>query len=57
MILDGEYSMRGHLISVASCLQAAASPAHGLNERIRVISLMNGRHFLYEIVKLYSNEP
>ena len=24
---------------------------------IRVISLMNGRHFLYEIVKLYSNEP
>jgi len=31
--------------------------AHGLNERIRVISLMNGRRFLYEIVKLYSNEP
>jgi acetylornithine deacetylase/succinyl-diaminopimelate desuccinylase-like protein len=31
--------------------------AHGLNERIRVISLMNGRRFLYEIVKLYANQP
>ncbi len=26
-------------------------------ELIEMISLMNGRHFLYEIVKLYSNEP
>ena len=26
--------------------------AHGLNERIRVVSLMNGRRFLYEVVKL-----
>jgi acetylornithine deacetylase/succinyl-diaminopimelate desuccinylase-like protein len=31
--------------------------AHGLNERIRVISLMNGRRFLYEVVKLYANQP
>ncbi len=31
--------------------------AHGLNERIRVASLMNGRRFLYEVVKLYANEP
>jgi acetylornithine deacetylase/succinyl-diaminopimelate desuccinylase-like protein len=31
--------------------------AHGLNERIRVVSLMNGRRFLYEIVKLYANQP
>jgi acetylornithine deacetylase/succinyl-diaminopimelate desuccinylase-like protein len=31
--------------------------AHGLNERIRVRSLMNGRRFLYEIVKLYANQP
>jgi acetylornithine deacetylase/succinyl-diaminopimelate desuccinylase-like protein len=31
------------------------SHAHGRNERIRVKSLMNGRRFLYEIVKLYAN--
>jgi acetylornithine deacetylase/succinyl-diaminopimelate desuccinylase-like protein len=29
--------------------------AHGLNERIRVKSLMNGRRFLYDVVKLYAN--
>ena len=29
---------------------------HGLNERIRVKSLMEGRGFLYEIVKIYSNQ-
>lgn len=33
------------------------SHAHGLNERIRVKSLMNGRRFLYEIVKLYADGP
>ncbi len=27
---------------------------HGLNERIRVTSLMNGRDFLFELVKLYA---
>jgi acetylornithine deacetylase/succinyl-diaminopimelate desuccinylase-like protein len=31
------------------------SHAHGLNERIRVRSLMDGRRFLYEIVKLYAD--
>ena len=31
--------------------------AHGLNERIRVTSLMNGRRFLYEVVKLYADQP
>ncbi|HXQ21490.1 MAG TPA: M20/M25/M40 family metallo-hydrolase [Candidatus Acidoferrales bacterium] len=31
------------------------SHAHGLDERIRVKSLMNGRRFLYEVVKLYAN--
>jgi acetylornithine deacetylase/succinyl-diaminopimelate desuccinylase-like protein len=31
--------------------------AHGLNERIRVKSLMDGRRFLYEVVKLYANLP
>ncbi len=36
---------------------AEGSRAHGLNERIRVSSLMNGRRFLYEVVKLYANEP
>ncbi|MGB6309360.1 MAG: M20/M25/M40 family metallo-hydrolase [Steroidobacteraceae bacterium] len=34
---------------------AEGSHAHGLNERIRVQSLMNGRRFLYEVVKLYAN--
>jgi acetylornithine deacetylase/succinyl-diaminopimelate desuccinylase-like protein len=28
---------------------------HGLNERIRVKSLLDGRRFLYEVVKLYAN--
>jgi len=31
------------------------SHAHGLDERIRVKSLLNGRRFLYEVVKLYAN--
>jgi acetylornithine deacetylase/succinyl-diaminopimelate desuccinylase-like protein len=31
--------------------------AHGLNERIRVSSLLNGRRFLYEVVKLYADQP
>ncbi len=36
---------------------AEGSHAHGLNERIRVSSLMDGRRFLYEVVKLYANAP
>jgi acetylornithine deacetylase/succinyl-diaminopimelate desuccinylase-like protein len=32
------------------------SHAHGLNERIRVKSLLDGRRFLYEVVKLYAND-
>jgi acetylornithine deacetylase/succinyl-diaminopimelate desuccinylase-like protein len=28
---------------------------HGLNERIRVRSLYQGRDFLYEVVKIYAN--
>ena len=28
---------------------------HGLNERIRVKSLYDGREFLYRVVKLYAN--
>jgi acetylornithine deacetylase/succinyl-diaminopimelate desuccinylase-like protein len=35
---------------------AEGSHAHGLNERIRVRSLMDGRRFLYEVVKLYANQ-
>jgi len=31
------------------------SGAHGLNERIRVKSLMDGRRFLHEVVKIYAN--
>jgi acetylornithine deacetylase/succinyl-diaminopimelate desuccinylase-like protein len=34
---------------------AEGSHAHGLNERIRVKSLYEGRRFLYEVVKLYAN--
>jgi acetylornithine deacetylase/succinyl-diaminopimelate desuccinylase-like protein len=32
------------------------SRAHGLNERIRVQSLMEGRRFLYEVVKIYAGQ-
>lgn len=32
---------------------AEGSRAHGLNERMRVQSLMEGRRFLYEVVKIY----
>jgi len=35
---------------------AEGSHAHGLNERIRVKSLLDGRRFLYEIVKIYANQ-
>jgi acetylornithine deacetylase/succinyl-diaminopimelate desuccinylase-like protein len=34
---------------------AEGSHAHGLDERIRVKSLLDGRRFLYEVVKLYAN--
>jgi acetylornithine deacetylase/succinyl-diaminopimelate desuccinylase-like protein len=30
---------------------------HGLNERIRVRSLYDGRDFLYELVRIYANQP
>jgi acetylornithine deacetylase/succinyl-diaminopimelate desuccinylase-like protein len=33
---------------------AEGSHAHGLNERMRVQSLMDGRNFLYKLVKAYS---
>ena len=36
---------------------ADGSHAHGLNEHIAVKSLMDGRRFLYDVVKLYSNQP
>ncbi|MDB5970806.1 MAG: peptidase [Hydrocarboniphaga sp.] len=35
---------------------AEGSHMHGLNERIRVKSLMDGRVFLYEIVKIYGSQ-
>ena len=34
---------------------AEGSHAHGLNERIRVKSLLDGRRFLYEVVKAYAS--
>ena len=33
------------------------SHAHGVNEHIRVKSLMDARRFLYEVVKRYANSP
>ncbi|GAC1631483.1 MAG: M20/M25/M40 family metallo-hydrolase [Nevskia sp.] len=36
---------------------AEGSHAHGLDERIRVQSLLDGRRFLYEIVKRYALQP
>jgi acetylornithine deacetylase/succinyl-diaminopimelate desuccinylase-like protein len=36
---------------------AAGSRAHGLDERIRVQSLLDGRRFLYEIVRTYAQQP
>ncbi len=35
---------------------AEGSRAHGLNERIRVKSLLDGRRFLHEIVKVYADQ-
>ncbi|WP_428311999.1 M20/M25/M40 family metallo-hydrolase [Hydrocarboniphaga sp.] len=35
---------------------AEGSHMHGLNERIRVKSLMDGRRFLYEVVKIYGSQ-
>jgi acetylornithine deacetylase/succinyl-diaminopimelate desuccinylase-like protein len=35
---------------------AEGSHAHGLDERIRVNSLMDGRRFLYEIAKVYGSQ-
>ena len=35
---------------------AEGSHAHGLDERIRVKSLMDGRRFLYEIAKVYGSQ-
>ena len=34
---------------------AEGSRAHGLNERIRVKSLLDGRRFLHEVVKIYAD--
>jgi acetylornithine deacetylase/succinyl-diaminopimelate desuccinylase-like protein len=34
---------------------AEGNHIHGLNERMSVKSLMDGRRFLYEVIKLYGN--
>jgi acetylornithine deacetylase/succinyl-diaminopimelate desuccinylase-like protein len=36
---------------------AEGSRAHGLNERIRVKSLLDGRRFLHEVVRIYADAP
>ena len=38
-----------------ACFRTRKDHIHGLNERIRVKSLMDGRRFLYEVVKIYAN--
>ena len=35
--------------------EPASSGVHGLNERILVRSLMEGRDYLYRVVKLYAD--
>ncbi len=41
----------------APATAAAGSRAHGLDERIRVQSLLDGRRFLYNIVRMYARQP
>ena len=36
---------------------AGGSRAHGLNERIRVKSVLDGRRFLHEVVRIYADSP
>ena len=36
--------------------EAGGNGAHGLNEKMRVRSLYEGRDFLYEVVKIYANQ-
>jgi acetylornithine deacetylase/succinyl-diaminopimelate desuccinylase-like protein len=36
---------------------AQGSRAHGLDERIRVKSLLDGRRFLHEVVRIYADAP
>lgn len=36
---------------------AEGSHAHGLDERIRVQSLMDGRRFLHDVIKVYAMQP
>lgn len=36
---------------------AEGSHAHGLDERIRVQSLLDGRRFLHEVIKVYAMQP
>ncbi|HEY9237166.1 MAG TPA: M20/M25/M40 family metallo-hydrolase, partial [Phenylobacterium sp.] len=36
--------------------ELAGNGAHGLNEKMRVRSLYEGRDFLYEVVKIYANQ-
>ena len=36
--------------------EVGGNGAHGLNEKMRVRSLYEGRDFLYEVVKLYANQ-
>ncbi len=56
---DGRYLNRAgiHTYGLSGMFHdAEGSKAHGLNERIRVKSLLDGRRFLYEVVKIYSQQ-
>jgi acetylornithine deacetylase/succinyl-diaminopimelate desuccinylase-like protein len=37
--------------------EADGNGAHGLNEHMRIRSLYEGRDFLYQVVKVYANDP
>ena len=49
--LLGRVDLRFHIFS-----EPTGNGAHGLNEKMRVRSLYEGRDFLYEVVKLYANQ-
>jgi acetylornithine deacetylase/succinyl-diaminopimelate desuccinylase-like protein len=56
---DGRYlnSVGIHTYGLSGMFHdAEGSHAHGLNERIRVQSLLDGRRFLHEVVKLYAQQ-
>ena len=57
---DGRFLIAGGVPTYGlSCMfgESDGGGVHGLNERIRVRSLYEGREYLYRVVKLYANQP